>query len=720
MSIFTDIKNTALANGHKLILVEHILLTILNNDEAIEILKALDPSLDIDDAKRLIISQISEYPKQSNIKNVGSGTTALKIRELSERMSSDVEKMPVLDFLIVVFSVLRKEIEGGERALDSFEYLHVSDNEVKLGKMIRGEVVKLDAADDTPKGNREGNALFEEILGLPFDYSFIGKERELEELTNHIAGESAISVVVGDEGCGKTTLIKRAISSIKNGDGEPLMLANTSFLNCKLHKMASFELNARINLMIMNAIDDGSVLVMENIHKIQPFVDNSALISTLLAAAENGLKIVLSMTDSCYESTFGKINGLRSVAKVELRDYSLEELKQLAQLESESISASNDVSFEGVDDFAELVFEKTKAERLFNITASLSYARTNAIIEQRDTVSGENLRLALSRVTALDESRLSPKVEASLNEIERKISENIYGQDDAIAQIAEGARIASLGLKENENAPPAIFMMLGPTGVGKTETTYEFAKAIGKEVVRLDMSEYQESHTLSKLLGSPSGYIGFDKGDGALLDRLKKNPDAIVLFDEIEKAHPRIRQLMLGLMDYGTLTTSTNKVVDLSKNYIFFTSNVGIDTKDNGGFFGLAASANDQLASDKTVEFNDGKYESEFSPEFRARVDRKIKFQPLNRDVAKLVVEKSRRRFESKLLSKFSIEVDVSTAVVDHVIEKHFGVADGARKLKSGFEIEVISPVTEFIMKSQQSLSSKVSVNLVDGKIEVS
>ena len=252
-----------------------------------------------------------------------------------------------------------------------------------------------------------------------------------------------------------------------------------------------------------------------------------------------------------------------------------------------------------------------------------------------------------------------------------------------------------MGFKEDENKSNGVFIFLGSTGVGKTELAYQAGKALGVEVIRLDMAEYQEAHTVSKLLGSPPGYIGYGDGDGALYDKLSKNPDAFVIFDEIEKAHPSISKLLLGALDHGILTTSSNKEVNFRNAFIVFTSNVGVVTK-SGGVFGFSSNNDDTI-----VEFSRDAYESAFSPEFRNRIDYEVEFNTLNEDAAIKVAEKCARKVADSILKNRGIWLTVNEKACQLLAKRHYSLANGARQISRGFRsdisINLMKSITDFI-----------------------
>lgn len=699
MPFFEQVKNIAQDMGHQVVLAEHILLAILANDESREVLTRMDSNLDLGLAEEQLKASVAQFPKKDNIKTIRSGATFVKLKELSERTSPSDSESTMLEVVLMTFSIIRRELEEGTRAPDSFEYLNIHKNEVALAKMLRGERVPEDDKEQSLAKQQESRANFDALNCKDFSKELFGKGDSVHQLLTHLTKQTGVTVLIGEEGSGKTTTLHKAISLVRQGAVSSLS-PDVDFLSCRINKMASFDLNGRINGLITKAIEENSILVMENVHKYKLFADNSALSPTLLSAAEGGLKIILTMTQDCFDATFGKASGARTVSKIVLPELGLEDAKRIANdyLHQVYEAEPTHLQVNDLSKFTELVFENAKEEKLFNVIESIRHASASAVLSGLDSIDFDLLKASFSKVSSLEESKLSTEVRTSLINIEAEIRENIYGQDDAVTSIAKGVRLASLGLKESPKSPDGIFMLLGPTGVGKTETVYQLAECLNKPVVRLDMSEYQESHTLSKLLGSPSGYIGFNEGDGALLDQLKKAPDAIVLFDEIEKAHPKIHQLFLGLMDYGTLKTSTNKEVNLTNNLMFFTSNVGIDTKSGGGHFGLARSASGVESTDKKVSFNQSKYEKAFTPEFRARIDRQILFNPLDKEVAIKVVNKSLRKFVDNLSRRHSVEIAVSVDVIQSVVDRHFSEADGARKLKSGFEQDVISPVSELLI----------------------
>lgn len=299
---------------------------------------------------------------------------------------------------------------------------------------------------------------------------------------------------------------------------------------------------------------------------------------------------------------------------------------------------------------------------------------------------------------------------SKLRELESKLGSQIFGQDDAVHAVSLAVKKARAGFR-NLDKPEAAFLFVGPTGVGKTELTKVLGELLNENLVRFDMSEYQEEYTVSRLIGSAPGYVGYENG-GLLTESVRKNPHSIILFDEIEKAHSSIYNVLLQVLDYGTLTDNQGRKADFRNCIIIFTSNAGARDMEKGlvGFdSGLNDKANDDSALHEAVS-------KVFSPEFRNRLDEIITFRHLEKNVTCDIVRKAVKKISDRLLSK-NVSLNVSPSVVDFVASEGYSKEFGARNIMRTAEKLIATPLVDEVLFGKLCDGGKVEADVEGGKI---
>ena len=321
-------------------------------------------------------------------------------------------------------------------------------------------------------------------------------------------------------------------------------------------------------------------------------------------------------------------------------------------------------------------------------------------------IDHEEIIHEISNMTGISIEQLSQKQATNLKNLEDKMKLQVFGQDKAITTIVDKILVARAGLK-SLNKPVGSFLFLGPTGCGKTETARQLAKTLGVELIRFDMSEYQEKHSLAKLIGSPPGYVGYEDsqmGGGMFVNEVEKNPHAVVLFDEVEKAHRDVSNMLLQVMDYGTITGSNGKKADCRNITLIMTSNLGAEEseRNNIGFGSFERTGEDDAALKKF-----------FPPEFRNRLDAVIKFNKLSKDTMKSIVNKFLQELNAMTIEK-AVEVNATDPAVDFLITKGFDSKLGARPLQRVIDEEIKKPLSRMILFGELQEGGMVEVGLSD------
>jgi ATP-dependent Clp protease ATP-binding subunit ClpA len=311
----------------------------------------------------------------------------------------------------------------------------------------------------------------------------------------------------------------------------------------------------------------------------------------------------------------------------------------------------------------------------------------------------------VARMAQIPPRQVSTSDKAQLKDLGTGLRGAIFGQDEAVDQLASAIKLSRAGLRAPEK-PIGSFLFSGPTGVGKTELAKQLAKSLGVQFLRFDMSEYQERHTVSRLIGAPPGYVGFDRG-GLLTEAIAKSPHAVLLLDEIEKAHPDVFQVLLQVMDHGTLTDNNGKKSDFRHVVIIMTSNVGArDLAQSRVGFGDRGNAGD----------DDKAYKNMFSPEFRNRLDARIQFKSLDPSIMGHIVDKFVRELGAMLADK-NVTIEVTPAARKHLAEKGYDPANGARPLGRVIENEVKRPLGDELLFGKLENGGHAVVDVKDKAI---
>ena len=463
---------------------------------------------------------------------------------------------------------------------------------------------------------------------------------------------------------------------------------------------------------------DGGILFIDEIHTIigagaasGGVMDASNLIKPLLANGE--LKCIGSTTYQEYRGIFEKDRALaRRFQKIDITEPSIDEtfeiLKGLkARLEEHhgvkfSVSAlrsAAELSAKYINDR----FLPDKAIDVVDEAGAYQNLLTNS--KRKKIISVTEIENVVANIARIPVKKVSARDKDTLRNLERDLKLLVYGQDEAISALSSAIKLSRSGLRES-GKPVGCFLFTGPTGVGKTEVTRQLANVMGIDLLRFDMSEYMEKHTVSRLIGAPPGYVGYDQG-GLLTEAVTKKPHSVVLLDEIEKAHPDVFNLLLQIMDHGTLTDTNGRQADFRHVILVMTSNAGAsEISRNSIGFSLQDNSNDGLDVIKR----------QFSPEFRNRLDATINFSSLDIATVGLIVDKFIIELEEQLLTK-GVTLKVEQAVREWLVEHGYDKSMGARPMARIIQENIKKPLAEELLFGKLSNGGHVILTMKDGKL---
>jgi len=599
------------------------------------------------------------------------------------------------------------------------------ENAEQLGQVTKKDPNKKDFADRI-LGEYCTN-LNQQVLDGKID-PVIGRAVELEEIAQVLARRSKSNVLmIGDPGVGKTAIAEGLAHKIIHGE-VPEYLKSYTVYNLEIGSLLAgskyrgeFEEKLKD---VLNALGQKgkTILFIDEAHQMQgagaggsSSVDFANMLKPALA--KGTIKVIASTTFEEYTQSFEKDRALmRRFYKLNIDEptpqvakdilYGLRthfEKFHLGTIEDNAIEAAVDLSVRYQTD-------KRLPDKAIDLI-DMSCARLK-IKNAEFTVTKNDIVDTISKATKIPrENLLSEKATDNLINLESTIKEKLYGQESAVDQVLEKIYVAKAGMKSH-NKPVGNFLFLGPTGTGKTELCKLLSESLGMKLLRYDMSEYQEKHSMAKLIGAPPGYVGYEDGNlggGLLISEVERNPHSIILLDEIEKAHPDISNLLLQIMDEGFITGSNGKKADCRNSILILTSNLGAaDGESNAIGFGrsLTKEGTDDEAAKKF-----------FKPEFRNRLDAVVKFVKLDKISMKKIVVKFLNELND-LLEEKNIRIHSTEPLIDHLTEVGFDPAMGARPLARKISELIKVPLSKKILFDHVDMGSVVTVDYADSEIK--
>jgi ATP-dependent Clp protease ATP-binding subunit ClpA len=556
----------------------------------------------------------------------------------------------------------------------------------------------------------------------------IGREYELEEIAQVLARRSKSNVLmIGDPGVGKTAIAEGLAYKIEHGE-VPTYLKEYTVYNLEIGSLLAGskyrgEFEEKFKDVMAALTEKGkTILFIDEAHQMQgagagssSSVDFANMIKPALS--RGNIKVIASTTYEEYTKSFEKDRALmRRFYKLSIDEPSPAVAKDILRGLKEHFEKFHNgvITNEAIDAAVDLSVRYQQDKRLPDKAIDLIDMSCARLKIKNDTwvVDKEEIVETISKATKIPMENLDNKdTTNTLINLDSTIKDRLYGQDQAVDDVLEKIYVAKAGLKAH-NKPVGNFLFLGPTGTGKTELCKLLSENLSMKLLRFDMSEYQEKHSMAKLIGAPPGYVGYEDGNlggGLLISEVERNPHSIILLDEIEKAHPDISNLLLQIMDEGTITGSNGKKADCRHAILILTSNLGAaDNERNNIGFGrdLAKSGEDDDAVKKF-----------FRPEFRNRLDAIIKFNKLDKLSMKKVVVKFVNELND-LLGEKHIKVQATEALVDHLVSVGFDPAMGARPLSRKISELIKVPLSKKILFENVETGSIVVADYVNDHVE--
>ena len=612
------------------------------------------------------------------------------------------------------------------------------------------------AGGNTPTLNQYGKDLTELAKQNKLD-PVIGREKEIERVVEILSRRTKNNpVLIGEPGVGKTAVVEGLAQMIYENN-VPEILKGKRVVSLDMASMIAgakyrgeFEERLKKALQEMKSAKN-VILFIDEIHTIvgagsaEGAMDAANILKPLLSRGE--IQVIGATTLNEYRKYIEKDSALeRRFQSVIVEEPSIENTIEILRGLKDKYEAHHKVKItdEAIKE-ATILSERYITDRFLPDKAIdlIDEACSKAKIrdEEKDlkekikknddewkkqeknkevSISKEDICAVVSNWTKIPVTKLTETETEKLKNLDKDLKERVIGQDEAIDVLAKAIKRARVGLKD-ENRPIGSFMFLGPTGVGKTELTKALAaNMFGSEnsMIRLDMSEYMEPHSVSKLIGSPPGYVGYDDG-GQLTEQIRRKPYSIVLFDEIEKAHPDVFNMLLQILDDGRLTDSNGRTVSFKNTVIIMTSNTGARNIVESKTIGFANKEDSSKEYEKSKEEVMAELKRTFRPEFLNRLDEIIVFKKLDKEsvkkIAKIMIDKSVEKLKER-----NITINVDESVVEYIAKVGFDENYGARPLKRAVQSKIEDEIAEYILDGKIKDNTSVTMKVVDDKIVIS
>ena len=553
----------------------------------------------------------------------------------------------------------------------------------------------------------------------------IGRSQELEQIALGLGRRTKNNVLlVGDPGVGKTAIAEGLAYNIIHGNVPPFLKEYTVY-NLDISSMLAGskyrgDFEERFKLVLKALQGKGkTVLFIDEAHMISGAGAGGQQSSNDLAnmmkpaLSKGNIKVVASTTWEEYRKYFEKDRALmRRFQRVTVDEPTPDMARDILMgvkkyYEKHHNVVINDAAVEAAVKLSvKYITDRKLPDKALDLI-DVACSRFNLKTEAERVVNVKEIQFELSKMVNLPEETVSEKESANLANLEKNLKGEVYGQDEAIDEVVDKILVAQAGLK-SENKPIGSFVFMGPTGTGKTETAKQLAKQLGVPMIRFDMSEYQEKHSVSKLIGSPPGYVGFEENAGLLITRLQENPHCVLLLDEIEKSHPDVSTILLQLMDNGKVTGSNGKEADARNIVLIMTTNLGAAESEKN-VIGFGSQDN---------EYEDKELKKFFAPEFRNRLDGVITFGKLSKNTMIKIVGKFLVELKTQVKDK-GIDITISDEAIDYLVDKGFDKKMGARPLQRVIDKDIKRPLSKEMLFGRLKSGGSVKINIDAGEISL-
>ena len=712
---------------HELITVEHLLLAMIDNPTAADVMRACGAKLEI--LRGELNQYIEEHTPTVNGEEEVDTQPTLGFQRVIQRamlhvQSSGKKEVTGANVLVAIFGEKESHAvfflqQQGVTRLDVVNF--ISHGVSKVAETAKTESVEQETeAEATPNGALDNYALNlnAQVAAGKID-PLIGRGPELERVVQTLCRRRKNNpLLVGEAGVGKTAIAEGLARRIVEKD-IPDVLANATVYSLDMGALLAGtkyrgDFEQRLKAVIKQLAENPeAILFIDEIHTLigagaasGGSMDASNLLKPALS---NGtLKCIGATTYQEYRGVFEKDHALtRRFQKIDVAEPSVAETIEILKGLKSRFEAHHKVKYasSALTTAAELsakyINDRHLPDKAIDVIDEAGAAqRVLPKSKQKKVIGNKEIEDIIAKIARIPPKNISSDDRSALKTLERDLKAVVFGQEKAIEVLSSAVKMARSGLGQT-NKPIGNFLFSGPTGVGKTEVAKQLAYIMGIELIRFDMSEYMERHAVSRLIGAPPGYVGFEQG-GLMTEAVNKHPYCVLLLDEIEKAHPDIFNVLLQVMDHGTLTDNNGRKADFRNATIIMTTNAGAEnlSKTNMGFTS-AKQAGDEQADIKRL----------FSPEFRNRLDATVSFAPLSQDIIIRVVDKFLIQLEDQLHDK-KVEATFSDALKAYLGKKGFDPLMGARPMARLIQDTIRKALADELLFGQLANGGAVHVDI--------
>ena len=722
---------------HEYATLEHLLLSLCKDSEAIAVIRACGIDLEIlaKVVSDFIASELSSLKATEKTEpRPTAGFQRVLQRAAIHVQSSNREEVTGANVLVALFSERESHavyfLESFDMTrLDAINYIShgISKNVSDPGE--QGAVPGLEQNDSKESNNKENALLLyctnlnEKALNGKID-PLIGRSQELERTIQILCRRTKNNpLYVGDSGVGKTALAEGLADRIV-GNQVPEILSEAIIWSLDMGVLLAGtkyrgDFEERLK-SVVKAIEeqDGAILFIDEIHTVigagatsGGSMDASNMLKPALASGD--FRCLGSTTYKEYQNHFEKDRALvRRFQKIDIKEPSVDDaIKILKGLKGHyedfhMVRYTHDAIRSAVEMSNKYIGDRKLPDKAIDVIDETGAAqRLLPDKKRKKTIGARDIEIVVARMARIPPKVVSADDKLSLKNLERDLRTMVFGQEEVISALSSAIKLSRAGLRDPER-PIGSYLFSGPTGVGKTEVAKQLAASIGVPLHRYDMSEYMERHSVSRLIGAPPGYVGFDQG-GLLTDTVDQNPHSVLLLDEIEKAHPDLFNILLQVMDHGKLTDNNGKSVNFRNTIVIMTSNAGAAelAKPAIGFEREGRDGEDSEAINRI-----------FSPEFRNRLDAIIPFSTLSMDVVGKVVDKFIMQLEA-MLSDRNVLIELSSTARNYLAKKGYDKTMGARPLSRIIENEIKKPLADELLFGKLVRGGVVRINCVSDSL---